>query len=165
MRAYDDAALKAVSLAWTGPLEPGLDFYQTSAHLGERCGSWSGLPRVAGDGAGGVHHPGSFSPAVQQKIHHTLRIKATGINPEPNARQAIEAPLDDLLKLVDRPTVGGGLDPACELCGLGVICVAVAVGQIRSAAASHRLRRARRAGAVAREGGLSLSSQRKHCRR
>jgi hypothetical protein len=60
-----------------------------------------------------------------------LRIKATGINPEPNARQAIEAPLDDLLKLVDRPTVGGCLDPAGELCGLGVICVAVAVGQIR----------------------------------
>jgi len=36
-----------------------------------------------------------LSPAVQQKIHHTLRIKATGINPEPNVRQAIEAPLDD----------------------------------------------------------------------
>ena len=99
--------------------------------LGERCGSWSGLPGVAGDGVGVVHHPGSFSPAVQQKIHHTLRIKATGINQEPNARQAIEAPLDDLLKLVDRPTVGGCLDPAGELCGLGVICVAVAVGQIR----------------------------------
>jgi hypothetical protein len=75
-----------------------------------------GLPGVAGDGVGGgVCHPDSFSPAVQQKIHHTLRMKATGISPEPNARQAIEAPLDDLLELVDRSAVRGGLDPACEL--------------------------------------------------
>jgi len=28
-------------------------------------------------------------------------------------------------------SVGGGLDPAGELCGLGVICVAVAVGRTR----------------------------------
>ena len=54
-------------------------------------------------------------------IDHTLRIKATGIDPESNVGQAIEATLDDLLKLVDRPAVGCGLDPAGELRGLGVI--------------------------------------------
>jgi hypothetical protein len=60
-----------------------------------------------------------------------VRIKATGVNPESDARQAIEAPLNDLLKLVDRSAVGGGLDPAGELRCLGVIYVAVAVGQVR----------------------------------
>jgi hypothetical protein len=50
-----------------------------------------------------------------------LRIKATGINPESNVRQAIEAPLDDALKLVDRPAAGRGLDTAGERGGLGVI--------------------------------------------
>jgi len=69
----------------------------------------------------GVYHPDSFSPAVQQMIDHTLRIEATGIDPESSVAQAIEATLDDLLKLVDRPAVGGGLDPAGELRGLGVI--------------------------------------------
>ena len=68
-----------------------------------------------------VYHPDSFSPAVKQKIHHTLRIEATGINPEPNVRQAIEAPLDDHLKLVDRPAVGCGLDSGGERRSLGVI--------------------------------------------
>lgn len=37
----------------------------------------------------GVYHPDSFRSAGQQKIRHTLRIKATGINPESNVRQAI----------------------------------------------------------------------------
>jgi hypothetical protein len=69
----------------------------------------------------GRYHPDSFSPAVWQKIHHALRIDATGINPEPNGRQAIEASLDDLLKLVDRPTVGCGLHSGGELRSLGVI--------------------------------------------
>ena len=69
----------------------------------------------------GVYRPDSFSPAVQQKIDHTVRIKATGIDPESNVGQAIEATLDDLLKLVDRTVGGRGLDPAGEPRGLGVI--------------------------------------------
>ena len=69
----------------------------------------------------GVYHPDSLSPAVQQKIDHTLRIEATGIDPQSNVGQAIEATLDDLLKLVDRPAVGCGLDRPRELRGLGVI--------------------------------------------
>jgi hypothetical protein len=52
-----------------------------------------------------VYHPGSVSPAVQQKVHHALRIEASGIYPEPNVRQAIEALLDDPLEIVDRPTI------------------------------------------------------------
>ena len=67
------------------------------------------------------YHPDSFSLAVKQKIHHTLRIEAAGINPESNVRQAIEASLDDRLKLVDRPAVGCSLNSGGELRGLGVI--------------------------------------------
>jgi hypothetical protein len=58
---------------------------------------------------------------VQQEIHETLRIKATGINPESIVRQAIEAPFDDLLGLVDWSAVGCGLDPPGERRGLRVI--------------------------------------------
>ncbi len=72
--------------------------------------------------------PGSFSLTVQQKVHDTFRIKATGINPESDVRQSVEASLDDLLKLVDRPAVGCGLDLGSERRGLGVISVAIAVG-------------------------------------
>ena len=75
--------------------------------------------------------PEGLSLAVQQKIHHALRGEATGINPESNVRQAIEAPLDDGLKLVDRPAGGRGLDTGGERRGLGVIWLAVAVRQVR----------------------------------
>src|SRR5580658_1497551 len=37
----------------------------------------------------GVYHPGRFSPAVEQKIHHAVRIEAAGINPESDVRQAV----------------------------------------------------------------------------
>jgi hypothetical protein len=50
-----------------------------------------------------------------------VRIEATGINPASNVQQAIEAPLDDALKLVDRPAVGRGLEAGGELRGLRVI--------------------------------------------
>jgi hypothetical protein len=53
--------------------------------------------------------------------HHTVRIQAAGINRESNARQAIEAPFDDLLKLVNRSVVGCGTESAGERSGLGVI--------------------------------------------
>jgi hypothetical protein len=69
----------------------------------------------------GAYHPGSVSPAVDQKIHHALRIHAAGIKPESNVRQAIEATFDDLRKLVDWPALGCGPDPAGERRGLGVI--------------------------------------------
>jgi len=63
-------------------------------------------------------------------IHHTVRIQAARINPESNVRQAIEAPFDDLLKLVNRLAVGRGTESVGERRGLGVIRVAVAVRQI-----------------------------------
>ena len=78
-----------------------------------------------------VYRPGSFGPAVQQKIHHALRIEVSGINPEPARRQVIEALLDHPFELVNRLAVGCGLDTGGERRGFGVIAVAVAVRQVR----------------------------------
>jgi len=70
--------------------------------------------RSGGDGAGGL------GPAVQQQVHHGVRIKVTGIDTESDIGQVIEAPLDDILELVDRPALGRGLDLVGEGRGLGV---------------------------------------------
>ena len=68
----------------------------------------------------GAYRPGGFGPAVQQKIHHALRVEAARINPESNVRQAIEAPLDDALELVDRSAVGCRLNTGGECRSLGM---------------------------------------------
>lgn len=65
--------------------------------------------------------PEGLSLAVQQKIHHALRVEGTGINPESDVRQAIQAPFDDALKLVDGPAAGRGVDTGGECRGLGVV--------------------------------------------
>jgi len=60
-----------------------------------------------------------------------LRIEASGIYPESDVRQAIQAPLDHPFELVNRLAICCCLDTGSELRGFWVIRVAVAVRQVR----------------------------------
>ncbi len=53
---------------------------------GDGAGGRLGVALLVAPVRSGVYYPGSFRSAGQQKLHHPVRIKASGVNPESNVR-------------------------------------------------------------------------------